>query len=67
MRVLFIQQDHMSPTGPVGEAFADRGFDVQEFMVVPEEHFHEPGVTAAFPDPLAFDAIVPMGAAWSGL
>jgi len=65
MRVLFIQQDHMSPTGPVGEAFADRGFDVQEFMVVPEEHFHEPGVTAAFPDPLAFDAIVPMGAAWS--
>ena len=22
MRVLFIQQDHMSPTGPVGEALA---------------------------------------------
>jgi len=35
MRVLFIQQDHMSPTGPVGEAFADHGFGVQEFMVVP--------------------------------
>ena len=65
MRVLFVQQDHMSPTGPVGEAFADRGFDVQEFMVVPEEHFHAPAVTATFPDPLAFDAIVPMGAAWS--
>ena len=27
MRVLFVQQDHMSPTGPVGEAFADHGFD----------------------------------------
>lgn len=65
MRVLFIQQDHMSPIGPVGEAFADHGFDVQEFMVVPEEHFHEPAVTAAFPDPLTFDAIVSMGAAWS--
>ena len=65
MRVLFVQQDHVSPTGPVGEAFADRGFDVQEFMVVPEEHFHAPAVTATFPDPLAFDAIVPMGAAWS--
>ena len=65
MRVLFIQQDHMSPTGPVGEAFADHGFDVHEFMVVPEEHFHAPAVTATFPDPLAFDAIVPMGAAWS--
>ncbi len=65
MRVLFIQQDHMSPTGPVGEAFAGHGFDVQEFMVVPEEHFSLPGVTVTFPDPLAFDAVVPMGAAWS--
>jgi hypothetical protein len=34
MRVLFIQQDHMSPTRPVGEAFAEHGFEVQEFMVV---------------------------------
>ena len=65
MRVLFIQQDHMSPTGPVGEAFADHGFDVQEFIVVPEEHFHAPSVAVTFPDPLAFDAIVAMGAAWS--
>jgi GMP synthase-like glutamine amidotransferase len=65
MRVLFIQQDHMSPTGPVGEAFADHGFDVHEFMVVPEEHFHQPSVAVTFPDPLAFDAIVAMGAAWS--
>ena len=65
MRVLFVQQDHMSPTGPVGEAFADHGFDVQEFIVVPEERFHDPSVTVAFPDPLAFDAVVPMGAAWS--
>ena len=65
MRVLFIQQDHMSPTGPVGEAFADHGFDVHEFMVVPEEHFHQPSVAVTFPDPLAFDAIVSMGAAWS--
>ena len=65
MRVLFIQQDHMSPTGPIGEAFADHGFDVQEFLVVPEEHFARPGVTVTFPDPLTFDAVVPMGAAWS--
>ena len=57
MRVLFIQQDHMSPTGPVGEAFADRGFDVQEFMVVPQERFHEPSVTITFPDPLAFPSL----------
>jgi GMP synthase-like glutamine amidotransferase len=65
MRVLFVQQDHVSPTGPVGDAFADRGFDVQELLVVPEEHFHAPAVTADFPDPLHYDVIVPMGAPWS--
>jgi GMP synthase-like glutamine amidotransferase len=65
MRVLFIQQDHISPTGPVGEAFAEHGFDVREFRVVPEEHFRTPSVTVTFPDPLAFDAVVAMGAPWS--
>ena len=65
MRVLFVQHDHVSPIGPVGQAFIDHGFDVQEFRVVPQERFHEPSVTVDFPDPLAFDAVVSMGAAWS--
>jgi hypothetical protein len=39
MRVLFIQQDHMSPAGPAGEASAGHGFGVQEFVVAPEEPF----------------------------
>jgi len=65
VRVLFVQQDHVSPTGPVGEAFADRGYDVQHLRVVPEEHFHSPSVTVDFPDPLDFDVIVPLGAPWS--
>jgi len=65
MQVLFVQQDHVSPTGPVGEAFADHSFGVQEFAVVPEAHFHQPSVAVAFPDPLAYDAIVALGAAWS--
>lgn len=65
MRVLFVQQDHVSPTGPVGEQFAARGYDVQEMLVVPEEHFHAPSVTVQFPDPRDFDALVPMGAPWS--
>jgi GMP synthase-like glutamine amidotransferase len=65
MKVLFIQQDHMSPAGPVGEAFTGRGFALQEFLVVPEQHFRSPSVAVTFPDPLAFDAIVAMGAAWS--
>jgi len=65
VRVLFVQQDHVSPTGPVGEAFTEHGFDVEEFLVVPEHSFHAPNVVVDFPDPTRFDAIVPMGAPWS--
>ena len=65
MRVLFVQQDHVSPPGPVGEAFAARGFEVVEFTVVPEEHFEAPGIEVEFPDPRDYDVIVPMGAPWA--
>ena len=65
MRVLFIKQDHVSPAGPVADAFTDLGYDVGELLVVPPDRFGDPGVTVTFPDPAAFDAIVPMGAPWS--
>ena len=65
MRVLVLQQDHVSPPGPVGEAFAARGYDVEQFLVVPADRFADPGVDVAFPDPLRYDAVVPMGAPWS--
>ena len=65
MRVLFIQHDHTSPPGLVGERFSDLGFDVVEFLVVPVERFLHPGVVVDFPEPTLFDAIVPMGAPWS--
>jgi GMP synthase-like glutamine amidotransferase len=65
VRVLFIQQDHVSPPGPVGAAFAARGFEVAEFNVVPEEHFAAPGIAVEFPDPRDYDVLVPMGAPWA--
>jgi len=65
VRVLFIQQDHVSPPGPVGAAFAARGFEVTEFNVVPEEHFAAPGIAVEFPDPRDYDVLVPMGAPWA--
>jgi GMP synthase-like glutamine amidotransferase len=65
MRVLVVQQDHVSAPGPVGEAFAERGYDVEEFLVVPAERFADPGVDVAFPDPTGYDAVVAMGAPWS--
>jgi len=65
VRALFVQQDHVSPVGPIGEQFARRGYEVEEFVVVPEDRFHSPGVEVTFPDPCQYDAIIPMGAPWS--
>jgi GMP synthase-like glutamine amidotransferase len=65
MRVLFIEHDHLSPPGSVGEAFRRRGYDIEELVVVPAERFTSPGVELSFPGPTDYDAIVPMGAAWS--
>ena len=65
MRVLFVKQDHASPSGFVGSAFTDLGYDVSEFTVVPESRYDSPDVTAVFPDPGGYDAIVFFGSAWS--
>jgi GMP synthase-like glutamine amidotransferase len=65
VRALFIQQDHVSPVGPVGERLAERGYDIVEFNVVPGHRFDSPNVVVDFPDPLDYDVIIPMGAAWS--
>ncbi len=63
-RVLFVQHDHVSPTGLVGEAFADRGYDIETFLVVPQEHFEQPNVAVQFPEFDEYDALVLMGAVW---
>jgi GMP synthase-like glutamine amidotransferase len=64
-RVLFVQHDHVSPPGPVGERFADRGHDVEEFLVVDEAAFHDdPNVVVDLPDFTAYDAVAIMGAVW---
>ncbi len=65
MRALFVQQDHVSPTGPVGDRFRHHGYEVVELLVVPPDRFGTPDVTVTFPDPREFDVIVPMGAPWS--
>ena len=58
-------QDHASPGGLVAEAFSGLGYDVSEFLVVPRSRYHSPGVTAVFPDPAGYDAIVFFGAVWA--
>ena len=65
MRALFVQHDHVSPVGPIGARLAERGYDVEELVVVPEDSFDRPGVAWSSPTPPGYDVIVPMGAPWS--
>lgn len=64
MRVLFIQHDHVSPYGPVGERFIELGHEVSTLRVVPEEQFKTPNVHVDFPSVGDYDVVVPMGAPW---
>ena len=64
MKVLFIQHDHVSPTGPVGERFRERGFETSEILVVSEVNFGSPNVAFKFPDFNDYDVLVPLGAPW---
>jgi GMP synthase-like glutamine amidotransferase len=65
MRALFVKQDHASPSGLVGDAFAALGWDVSEMVVVPQSRFRSPNVPAVFPSAAGFDAVVFYGAPWS--
>jgi GMP synthase-like glutamine amidotransferase len=65
VRLLIIQHDHVSPPGAVGERFSERGYELVPKLVVPAELFATPNVEVTFPDPVDFDAIMPMGAPWS--
>ncbi|NDD26326.1 MAG: type 1 glutamine amidotransferase [Actinobacteria bacterium] len=64
MKALFIQHDHVSPTGWVGEALTRHGFELTEVLVVPEAQFETPNVPFEFPDFNDFDLLVPLGAPW---
>ena len=64
-QVLFIHNDPTAPEGLLGEAFAESGFDVSTFSVVPADRAADPVLDVTFPDPLDYDVIVPLGARWA--
>jgi len=64
-KVLFIQNDPIAPEALLGEAFTECGFDVDTFEVVAAERVDEPAYEVRFPDPAAYDVIVPLGARWA--
>jgi GMP synthase-like glutamine amidotransferase len=64
-RVLFINNDPTAPAALLAETFAESGFDVSTFDVVPADHPDDPAVDVTFPDPTHYDVVVPLGARWS--
>lgn len=63
-QVLFIYNEHLATEGLLGEAFAECGYDIATFEVVPAERIDDPVGDVTFPDPTGYDAIVPLGARW---
>jgi GMP synthase-like glutamine amidotransferase len=64
-KVLFIVNDPVAPPAMLADVFADLGYDVDEFGVVPPDRVDDPTVEVSFPDPLNYDVIVPLGARWA--
>ena len=64
MRALVVQHDHVTASGPVGDRLRERGYEIDEIMVVTEENFENPNVQFEFPDVSGYDLVIPMGAPW---
>jgi GMP synthase-like glutamine amidotransferase len=64
MKALIIQHNHLSPTGRVGGRLLHHGFEVDEFLVVPQASFDAPNLAVHFPDASAYDLVIPLGAPW---
>jgi GMP synthase-like glutamine amidotransferase len=63
VRALFIQHNPESRPGLVGDELARRGFDIDLLEMAPT--IHDGTWTGAYPDPLDYDLVVPLGAIWS--
>jgi GMP synthase-like glutamine amidotransferase len=64
VKALFIQHDHVSPLGPVGERLTQLGFEIETLLIVPEDKYRDPNVTVNFPPASDYDLIIPLGAPW---
>ncbi len=65
MRALCVLHDHVSSGGHVAARLRERGWQVEDLLVVPADRFADPDVSVEFPEPTAYDLIVLLGATWS--
>ena len=64
-RVLFLYNDPTAPAALLGDAFAENGFDIDTFEVVPASRAGDPVFDVTFPDASGYDVVVPLGARWA--
>ncbi len=62
--VLFVRNDPSAPEALLGDAFAESGFDIETFAVVPPDRTGDPAMEVTFPDPTRYDVVVPLGGRW---
>lgn len=60
--MLFLYNDPTAPAALLGDAFAENGFDIDSFAVVPGD---DPVCEVSFPDVGDYDVIAPLGARWA--
>ncbi|WP_433662397.1 type 1 glutamine amidotransferase [Nocardia sp. CA-128927] len=65
MRALCVLHDARSSTGLIGDALSDRGWQVDEFLVVPADQHDSPNIEVSFPDSSTYDLLVVLGAPWA--
>jgi GMP synthase-like glutamine amidotransferase len=63
-QVLFIRNDPTCPEALIGDVFAESGFSIDTFDVLPASS-DDPVRAVIFPDPRRYDVIVPLGARWA--
>jgi GMP synthase-like glutamine amidotransferase len=63
VRALVIQQDPSEQAGLVGRALRRRGFELVPWTV--QEDAGRPDGRTDYPDPVAFDLVLPLGSPWS--
>lgn len=63
-KVLFLYNDPNAREAMLGDAFSECGYDIDAFEVVSAARESDPAFDVAFPDPLGYDAVVPLGSRW---
>ncbi len=62
MRALFIEHDHISLGGPIWRSLEKHGYEIERFLIVPQDNYDSPNITTTFPNFNEYDLLVPMGA-----